>query len=73
LDSTAVSAAGNEEKGKRPHLWHWHRSANASLALQHGYPLETLQRAVLRDAQGCASTPLGAAIDHITAIQKEPR
>ena len=39
----------------------------ASLALQHGCPLETLQRAVLRDPQGCASTPLGAAIDHITA------
>ena len=29
--------------------------------------------ALLRDAQGCAPTPLGAAIDHITAIQKEPR
>jgi ribonucleoside-diphosphate reductase alpha chain len=37
----------------------------ASLALQHGCPLATLQRAVLRDAQGRASTPLGAAIDAI--------
>ena len=39
----------------------------ASLALQHGCPLETLQRAVLRNENGKASTPLGAAIDHIVA------
>jgi ribonucleoside-diphosphate reductase alpha chain len=39
----------------------------ASLALQHGCPLETLQRAVLRDESGKASTPLGAAIDLIAA------
>jgi hypothetical protein len=40
----------------------------ASLALQFGCPLKTLQRALLRDSQGCPSTPLGAAID---AIAKE--
>jgi hypothetical protein len=39
----------------------------ASLALQHGCSLETLQRAVLRDENGKASTPLGAVIDFITA------
>jgi len=37
----------------------------ASLALQYGCPLEVLRRALLRDAQGNASTPLGAAIDRI--------
>jgi len=37
----------------------------ASLALQFGCPLETLQRAVLRDAAGRPSTPLGAALDAI--------
>jgi ribonucleoside-diphosphate reductase alpha chain len=37
----------------------------ASLALQHGCSLETLQRAVLRDPHGRPSTPLGAAIDAI--------
>jgi ribonucleoside-diphosphate reductase alpha chain len=37
----------------------------ASLALQFGCPLEVLQRALLRDAQGRPSTPLGAAIDAI--------
>ena len=39
----------------------------ASLALQFGCPLETLQRAVLRDENGNASTPLGAALDLIAA------
>ena len=37
----------------------------ASLALQFGCPLETLQHAVLRDSSGRPSTPLGAAIDAI--------
>jgi hypothetical protein len=35
----------------------------ASLALQHGVPLEVIRRALLRDAQGRASSPLGAALD----------
>jgi hypothetical protein len=37
----------------------------ASLALQYGCPLPVLQRALLRDAQGRPSTPLGAAIDRL--------
>ena len=40
----------------------------ASLALQHGCPLETLQRALLRDSHGRPSTPLGAAVDIILEI-----
>ena len=39
----------------------------ASLALQFGCPLETLQRALLRDSQGRPSTPLGAALDIIAS------
>jgi ribonucleoside-diphosphate reductase alpha chain len=35
----------------------------ASLALQHGVPVETLRKALLRDATGRASSPLGAALD----------
>jgi hypothetical protein len=35
----------------------------ASLALQYGVPLDVLQRALLRDGQGRASTPLGCALD----------
>jgi hypothetical protein len=37
----------------------------ASLALQHGCPLETLRRALLRDPRGKASSPLGTALDLI--------
>src|SRR6516162_8123957 len=37
----------------------------ASLALQHGCPLDVLRRALLRDAHGRPSTPLGAAIDRL--------
>jgi hypothetical protein len=39
----------------------------ASLAFQFGCPLETLRRALLRDSQGKASSPLGQALDHIAA------
>ncbi len=35
----------------------------ASLALQHGVPVETIRRALLRDAQGRPSGPLGVALD----------
>jgi hypothetical protein len=37
----------------------------ASLALQFGCSLETLRRALMRDAQGVASSPLGCALDLI--------
>ncbi len=37
----------------------------ASIALQHGVPIETLRRALLRDSQGRASGPLGVALDLI--------
>jgi ribonucleoside-diphosphate reductase alpha chain len=39
----------------------------ASLALQYGCPLKTLQRALLRDSRSHPSTPLGAALDRILA------
>jgi hypothetical protein len=37
----------------------------ASIALQFGVPLEMIRRALLRDSQGCASSPLGCALDVI--------
>src|SRR5947209_7291402 len=37
----------------------------ASIALQYGVPLETIRRALMRDAQGRASGPLGTALDII--------
>jgi ribonucleoside-diphosphate reductase alpha chain len=38
----------------------------ASLALQFGCPVETLSRALSRDAQGRATGPLGRALDLLT-------
>jgi hypothetical protein len=38
----------------------------ASLALQFGCPVEVLRRALSRDAQGKASSPLGAALDRLS-------
>src|SRR6266849_1222434 len=40
-----------------------------SLALQHGVPLETIRRALMRDSRGQSRTPLGVALDHVAAIQ----
>jgi len=37
-----------------------------SIALQHGVPVETIRKALLRDARGDAASPLGAALDIIT-------
>jgi len=45
----------------------------ASLALQYGCPLDVLRRALLRDAHGNASTPLGAALDLIAAAEEQRR
>lgn len=39
----------------------------ASLALQHGTPIETLRKALTRDADGSASGPLGAMLDLLAA------
>lgn|SRR5262245_14312114 len=36
-----------------------------SIALQHGVPLDVIRKALLRDARGKASSPLGAALDVI--------
>lgn len=36
-----------------------------SLAIQHGVPLETIQRAITREANGQASTIIGAVVDRI--------
>jgi hypothetical protein len=36
-----------------------------SIALQYGVPVEVIRKALMRDAQGRASGPLGVALDHI--------
>ena len=37
----------------------------ASIAMQFGVPLDTIRHALLRDAQGRASSPLGEALDRL--------
>jgi hypothetical protein len=37
----------------------------ASIALQHGVPLEVIRHALLRDSRGVAASPLGCALDKI--------
>lgn len=37
----------------------------ASLALQHGVPLDVIRRALMRDSHGRASGPLGTALDKL--------
>ena len=34
-----------------------------SIALQHGVPVETIRKALLRDSRGNPSSPLGTALD----------
>jgi ribonucleoside-diphosphate reductase alpha chain len=43
-------------------------SISASLALQYGCPLATLQRALLRDPRGAPSTPIGRALDLLAEL-----
>jgi hypothetical protein len=38
-----------------------------SLALQHGVPVETIRHALLRDARGNPSSPLGCGLDLLEA------
>jgi hypothetical protein len=40
-----------------------------SIALQYGAPAEVIRRALLRDAQEAASSPLGAVLDLFEAAQ----
>jgi|SRR5215831_5921443 len=42
----------------------------ASIALQHGVPLDTLRKSLMRDSHGRASSPLGVALDIIAGAAK---
>lgn len=55
----------NHKPGSQADLNARDAAVAASLALQYGCPLEVLRRALLRDAHGRPSTPLGAALDAI--------
>ena len=38
-----------------------------SIALQHGVPMETIRRALMRDSRGKPNGPLGATLDAIAS------
>ncbi len=44
----------------------------ASIALQYGVPVNVIRRALLRDARGAASSPLGVALDLLAAEEGGP-
>jgi hypothetical protein len=44
----------------------------ASIALQHGVPVDVIRRALLRDPRGIASSPLGVALDILASGWGEP-
>jgi hypothetical protein len=41
-----------------------------SIALQYDVPLDVIRRALMRDSQGRASSPLGCALDMIAANER---
>jgi hypothetical protein len=42
----------------------------ASIALQHGVPIETLRHALMRDPRGKPSGPLGVVLDRLAADEE---
>src|ERR1700730_5815856 len=42
-----------------------------SIALQHNVPIDTIRRALMRNADGTASGPLGVALDAICGARHE--
>jgi hypothetical protein len=44
-----------------------------SIALQYGVPFEVIRKALMRDSQGRASGPLGAALDVLAADEEGAR
>lgn len=54
---------GNHKAGNAADVNARDAAVVCSLALQHGVPVETIRAALMRDGQGRASGPLGAALD----------
>lgn len=45
----------------------------ASLAMQHGVPIQQLAHAIKRDVFGVASSPIGAALDRVCSPEVVPK
>src|SRR3954447_2367130 len=58
---------GNSKSGSHSDAAAKDAAVVCSIALQHGVSVEVIRKALLRDSQGHASSPLGAAIDRLTA------
>jgi ribonucleoside-diphosphate reductase alpha chain len=54
---------GNSKAGSHSDAAAKDAAVVASLALQHGVPLDVIRKALMRDSHGRASSPLGVALD----------
>ena len=55
----------NHKQGSQAGIMASDAAIAASLALQHGVPLDVIRKALMRDGRGAASSPLGAALDKV--------
>jgi hypothetical protein len=55
----------NHKAGSQAGMMASDAAVAASLALQHGTPIETLRHALMRDSRGKPSGPLGVVLDQI--------
>ena len=61
---------GNRKSGSHSDSAAKDSAVICSLAAQYGVPLDVIRRALLRDARGNASSPLGVALDIIAEDER---
>jgi hypothetical protein len=55
----------NHKQGSQAGIMASDAAVVASIALQHGVPLDVIRKALMRDPRGYPSGPLGVALDRI--------
>jgi hypothetical protein len=60
----------NHKQGSQAGLMASDAAVVASIALQHGVPIETLRHALMRDSRGKPSGPLGVVLDELAAEEE---
>jgi hypothetical protein len=55
----------NHKQGSQAGMMASDSAVLCSIALQHGVPIETLRRALMRDSRGKPSGPLGMVLDQL--------
>jgi hypothetical protein len=55
----------NHKAGSAPGIMASDLAVVCSIALQYGVPVEVIRKALARDSQGRATSPLGVALDHL--------